>query len=125
MLLWAGLARYLKTNRYSHAVGCASVTLADGGRLAAFVRDEVQRHLAPLDYRVFPCVPFPHEQIERTQPAQLPPLSRGYLRAGARGCGEPAWDPRFGTADFPMLIAVDNVNRRFARHFALSPEQSA
>lgn len=125
MLLWAGLARYMKANRYSHAIGCASVTLADGGRLACFVRDEAQHHLVPLDYRVFPRVPFPHEQIERTQQAELPPLIRGYLRAGARVCGEPAWDPRFGTADFPMLIAVDNVNRRFARHFGLSPEQSA
>ena len=125
MLLWAGLARYMKTNRYSHAVGCASVTLADGGRLAAFVRDEAQRHLAPLDYRVFPRVPFPHEQIERAAPAELPPLIRGYLRAGARVCGEPAWDPQFGTADFPMLVTVDNVNRRFARHFELSPDRDA
>ncbi len=62
MLLWAGLARYMKANGYSHAIGCASVTLADGGRLASFVRDETQHHLAPLDYRVFPRVPFPHEQ---------------------------------------------------------------
>jgi putative hemolysin len=121
MLLWAGLARYMKANRYSHAVGCASVTLADGGRLAAFVRDEAQRHLAPLDYRVFPRLPFPHGQIERAPQGELPPLIRGYLRAGARVCGEPAWDPQFGTADFPMLVAVDNVNRRFARHFDLSP----
>lgn len=125
MLLWAGLARYMKANRYSHAIGCASVTLADGGRLAAFVRDEAQLHLAPLDYRVFPRVPFPHEQIERPPQGELPPLIRGYLRAGARVCGEPAWDPQFGTADFPMLVAVDNVNRRFARHFDLSPEQGA
>lgn len=125
MLLWAGLARYMRANRYSHAIGSASVTLADGGRLAAFVRDESERHLAPLDYRVFPHVPFPHERIERTPQTGLPPLIRGYLRAGAHVCGEPAWDPRFGTADFPMLIAVDNVNRRFARHFDLSPNQSA
>ena len=125
MLLWAGLARYMKANGYSHAIGCASVTLADGGRLASFVRDETQHHLAPLDYRVFPRVPFPYERIERAQEAELPPLIRGYLRAGARVCGEPAWDPRFGTADFPMLIAVDGVNRRFARHFALAPGQDA
>ena len=125
MLLWAGLARYMKANRLSHAVGCASVTLADGGRLAAFARDEAQRHLAPLDYRVFPRVPFPHEEIERPLQGELPPLIRGYLRAGARVCGEPAWDPQFGTADFPMLVAVDNVNRRFARHFDLSPDHAA
>lgn len=123
MLLWAGLARYMKANRHTHAIGCASTTLADGGRLAAFVRDAAQRHLASLDYRAFPRLPFPHERIERPQQAELPPLIRGYFRAGALVCGEPAWDPEFGTADFLMLIALDNVNRRFARHFALLPEQ--
>ncbi len=56
---------------------------------------------------------------------RLPLLIRGYLRAGARVCGEPARDPQFGTADFPMLVAVGNVNRRFARHFDLSPDQAA
>jgi putative hemolysin len=122
MLLWAGLARYMKANRYTHAVGCASVTLADGGGLAACVRDRVQSHLAPLDYRVFPRLPFPHEQLERPPHGELPPLMRGYLRAGASVCGEPAWDPQFGTADFPVLVALGNMNPRFARHFDLLPE---
>jgi putative hemolysin len=56
---------------------------------------------------------------------ELPRLTRGYLRASACVCGEPPWDPQFGAADFPMLVAVDNVNRRFARHFDLSPDHAA
>lgn len=119
LLLWAGLARYMDTNRYSHAVGCASTTLSDGGGLAAFVRDQAQLHLAPPEYRVFPHLPFPHAQIERPLQAELPPLIRGYFRAGASVCGEPAWDPQFQTADFLMLIALDSVNQRYARRFAL------
>lgn len=122
MLLWAGLARYMKSNGYTHAVGCASVTLADGGRLAAFVRDASLRQLAPLEYRAFPHLPFPHEHIERAAHAELPPLMRGYFRAGAVVCGEPAWDPEFGTADFLILIALGNVSLRFARHFALTAD---
>jgi len=57
--------------------------------------------------------------------AELSPLIRNHLRAGDRVCGEPARDPRFGTADFPMLVAVDNIDRRFARHFDLSPDHAA
>ncbi len=121
MLLWAGLARYMRQNQYSHAIGCASVTLADGGRLAASVRDRTQSNLSSPDYRVFPRLAFPHEQIERLVDAATPPLIRGYLLAGARVCGEPAWDPEFGTADFPMLLSLDQLNPRFARHFALRP----
>jgi putative hemolysin len=52
-------------------------------------------------------------------------LATDYLRAGALVGGEPAWDPEFGTADFLMLIAVDNVNERYARRFALAPEDTA
>jgi len=125
MLLWAGLARYMRANGYSHAMGCASVTLADGGRTAAFVRDEAQKHLAPVEYHAFPWVPFPHERIERPPHAELPPLLRGYFRAGARVCGEPAWDPDFGTADFLMLIGLDGVTTRYARHFALASNDTA
>jgi len=61
----------------------------------------------------------------RLPPSELPPLIRGHLRAGARVCGEPASDPQFGPADFPMLVAIDSVNRRFARHFDLSPDHAA
>ena len=57
--------------------------------------------------------------------AELSPLIRSHLRAGDRVCGEPAWDPQFGTADFPVLVAVDNIDRRFARHFDLSPDHAA
>ena len=119
LLLWAGLARYMEANRYSHAVGCASTPLSDGGGLAAFVRDQAQLHLSPAEYRVFPHLPFPHSQIERPRQADLPPLIRGYFRAGAYVCGEPAWDPQFETADFLMLIALDSVNQRYARRFAV------
>ena len=56
----------------------------------------------------------------RPPEADLPPLMRGYLRAGALVCGEPAWDPEFSTADFLMLIAMDNVSGRYARRFALA-----
>lgn len=124
MLLWAGLVRYMKMNGYTHAVGCASVPLADGGRLAAYVRDAALQHLVPLEYRAFPWLPFPHEAIERPVHADLPPLLRGYFRVGAMACGEPAWDPEFGTADLLVLIALANVNARYARHFDLAEAQA-
>ena len=67
------------------------------------------------------------DALEKRQLAQaeLPALIRGYQRAGACLHGAPAWDPRFSTADFPMLVAVDNADRRFAPHFDLSPDQAA
>jgi putative hemolysin len=119
MMLWAGLARYMKSNDYRYSVGCASAPLGDGGKQAAFVRDQTQRHLTPPEYRAFPRVAFPHAKIERAAHAELPALIKGYLRLGAQVCGEPAWDPAFNSADFLMLLEVGKINRRYAKHFDL------
>jgi putative hemolysin len=45
----------------------------------------------------------------------VPPLLRSYLGLGAWVCGEPAWDPDFGCADVPLLLALDRLDARFAR----------
>jgi len=124
LLLWAGLAHYMKVHGYRHLIGCASASLADGGMQAAGVRDQLQRHLADAEYRVFPRVPFPHERIERPAQVEMPPLIKGYLRVGARVCGEPAWDPDFNTADFLIWLSLDQLNPRYARHFDLLARQA-
>jgi putative hemolysin len=119
MMLWAGLAHYMKSNGYRHLIGCASVPLADGGGQAARLRDELQPHLVDAEYRVFPRLPFPHARIQRSATLDLPPLIKGYLRLGARVCGEPAWDPDFNSADYMLWLALDQLNPRYARHFDL------
>ena len=124
MLLWAGLAQYMRGNGYRHMVGCASAPLADGGAQAAALRDSLQAHLADPEYRVFPRVPFPHERFERAAQCEMPPLIRGYMRLGAQICGEPAWDPDFNTADFLVWLSLERLNPRYARHFDLMVDAS-
>jgi putative hemolysin len=124
LLLWAGLAQYMKSHGYRHLIGCASASLADGGMHAARLRDELQSHLTDAEYRVFPRLPFPHEKIERAATCEMPPLIKGYLRLGAGVCGEPAWDPDFNTADFLIWLPLDQLTARYARHFDLLARQS-
>ena len=79
-----------------------------------------ERHLAPVVYHVFPRCALPLAELERAGAgagAEPPPLIRGYLRAGAWVCGEPAWDPDFNAADFFLLLPLANVAPRYARHF--------
>lgn len=125
LLLWAGLAAYMKSGGYRHLIGCASATLSDGGRRAARLRDDLQNHLTEPEYRVFPLLPFPHQGIERATTDDMPPLIKGYLRLGARVCGEPAWDPDFNTADFLLWLSLDQLSPRYARHFDLLARSSA
>lgn len=120
-LLWAGLARFMRENRYDYLVGCASISMADGGHQAASLYHRLASgqasHLGPAEYRVFPRCPLPLAALRRDQAAETPPLIRAYLRAGAWICGEPAWDPDFNTADLPILLPMARLDNRYAKHF--------
>ncbi len=116
-LLWSGLARYMVAGNYRHLVGCASIGMADGGHAAANLYRGLGAHLAPIEYRVFPRHPLPIERLFDGRPAELPPLIKGYLRAGAWIGGEPAWDPDFNTADLLIMMPMARIGQRYARHF--------
>jgi putative hemolysin len=120
MLLWSGLAEFLRRGDYRSLFGCASVSLRDGGAAAAEVWRMVSGHLEePGLPRARPLHRYPVERLDSRLPARAPPLIKGYLKLGARVCGEPAWDPDFNTADFPVLGCTDHMDERYARHFGL------
>lgn len=117
-LLWAKLAEFMLGNGYEYLIGCASIGMADGGHNASnlFVQ-LIDDYIAPPEYRVFPRHPLPFERLVTGVKAEVPPLIKGYLRAGAHICGEPAWDPDFNTADLFMLLPMSRINQRYAKHF--------
>jgi putative hemolysin len=57
------------------------------------------------------------EHLRQDLDAPVPPLVKGYLRAGSYICGEPAWDPDFNTADLLIFLPMSRVNERYAKHF--------
>jgi putative hemolysin len=117
-LLWSGLARYMLRGGYGYLAGCASMSMADGGHGAAAAYERLRAaHLAPVEYRVFPRSLLPLDKLDSSGPAEPPPLLKGYLRAGAWICGEPAWDREFNTADFFVLLPFAQLAPRYARHF--------
>lgn len=116
-LLWAGLAKYMLDHEYDYLIGCASISMADGGHAAASMYRNLGEHMSPLEYRVFPRCPLPLDALNSDLPAELPPLIKGYLRAGAYVCGDPAWDPDFNTADLPIMMPMSRLDSRYAKHF--------
>ena len=118
-LLWSGLARYMLMHRYDFLMGCASIPLHQGTDTIASVWQSVaERHLSPPEWRVFPRLSFDSLDLAAgTTPEPLPPLLKGYLRLGAQICGEPAFDPAFNVADLFILLSLDRVSARYARHF--------
>ncbi len=116
-MLWAGLAKYMQMHNYEYMIGCGSISMADGGHSAANLYTQLQSHLAPAEYRVFPHCPLPLDALKNDTPVTCPPLIKGYLRLGAYICGEPAWDPDFNTADMLIMLPLSRINARYASHF--------
>jgi putative hemolysin len=116
-LLWGGLAHYMRQRGHEYLLGCASIGMKDGGHNAAGIYNALAEHMAPLEYRVFPRCPLPLARLEAVAKPELPPLLKGYLRAGSWVCGEPAWDPDFNTADLLLLMPMSRVTGRYSRHF--------
>jgi len=69
--------------------------------------------------QVKPLHRYPFERLNSTLPARLPPLIKGYMKLGATVCGEPAWDPDFNAADFPVMLDILNMDPRYRRHLGL------
>lgn len=116
--LWGGLAEYMVKNKHEYLIGCASISMKDGGHYAASVYNKIHKlYAAPAEYRVFPRCPLPLEALNHTLDVTIPPLIKGYLRLGAYIGGEPAWDPDFNTADLFIMLPISKLNERYAKHF--------
>jgi putative hemolysin len=123
--LWSGLADYIEKNGHDYVIGCASISMNDGGHYAASVYNKVHKlHAAPAEYRVFPHCRLPIEALNQDMDVIIPPLIKGYLRLGAYIAGEPAWDPDFNCADLFILLPVSRMNERYAKHFMRKTAQS-
>jgi putative hemolysin len=121
MLLWSGLADYMRREGCDFLVGCASMSLADGGHNAiAVYQSLLVKHAAPMEYRVTPHLPFPIHSLEPAAKPQVPPLIKGYMRSGAWLCGEPAWDPDFESADIFLMLPLANLDGRYAKHYGVA-----
>lgn len=117
-LLWMKLAEYMLKNNYGYLIGCASIPMQDGGYNAANLYMRLgNEYMAATEYKVVPRCRLPIENLINDEPAIMPPLIRGYLRAGAKVCGEPAWDMNFNSADLLLLLPMTQVSKRYHRHF--------
>lgn len=118
LALWGALVEFLLSNRLQGVLGCASVSMQDGGHNAASLWARLQcDHAAAPDHGATPHCPLPVWNLERDRAVEPPPLIRGYLRCGARLLGAPAWDADFNMADLPLLLNLADLPSRYRRHF--------
>ena len=127
-LLWRGIADYLALHDIGLMFGCASFPGIDPDAHAAALSYLHHVCLAP-DYQrpaVLPGKGIALERLprgsydERRALVQLPPLIKGYLRAGAR-FGDGAFvDREFNTIDVCVVMPVDLISERYAARFSVA-----
>lgn len=118
LALWGALAEFMVRNDLDTMIGCASISMRDGGHVAASLWEQLRKtHLAPIEWRVQPRLPLPVEELQHDLDVEAPALIKGYLRCGAKVLGAPAWDPDFNTADLPLMMRIADLPARYRKHF--------
>lgn len=123
--LWSGLAMHARNTGAERLIGCASVPFDPETQALSPLIEHLSHRAVAAELRARPLRPAPRDAHAPSGPAQLPPLLAAYLRIGALVCGEPCWDPLFGTADFLICVPVANLARRYARRFLRVEEEEA
>ncbi|MBC7958018.1 MAG: GNAT family N-acetyltransferase [Cytophagales bacterium] len=116
MALWRELGDYMLQQGMQSMIGCSSVSMSDGGELAARLWHRLKlTHLVAAERQVRPRRALPLPRIEDGVTAAVPALIKGYLRCGGKLLGPPAVDAAFNTADFPMMLQLQDMPARYSR----------
>ena len=125
-LLWRGLMAYFIRNSTDVMFGCGSLPGTDADALALQLSYLHHFHRAPEGMRVR-ALPklyvemnrMPKEAIDEKEGLRsLPPLIKGYVRAGSY-IGEGAViDKQFGTTDVLIYFPISRLDERWRSHFS-------
>jgi len=123
-LLWQGLAAHIVDNDIGLLFGCASLPGTDIAALAPQLAYLRANHLAPEALR---ATALPHRAADIPTDAAagdprrilqaLPPLLKGYLRAGASIGGGAVIDHEFNTVDVLVALPTEAITARYQRRY--------
>jgi putative hemolysin len=130
-MLWQGLAAYIVEHRIGLLFGCASLPGTDPAALAAqlaYLRDNHstphELWAEPLPYRAA-ATPGAVDYDPRATLQSLPPLLKGYLRAGACIGTGAVVDHDFNTTDVLVALRTDTIAARYQRRYDAVVERAA
>ena len=124
-LLWRGIWAYVQQHRIDVLIGCASFEGTDPDALVLplsalhhHARAPSCWQAGPLPGRMASSPLIPIESLDRRHAmALLPPLIKGYVRAGARFADGVVVDHRFATTDVFAVMPMAELERRYLGHF--------
>lgn len=127
-LLWHGISGYLHQYPTDVMIGCASLDGTDPKQLAMplsfmhhYARAPEQWRARALPERYVEMNRLSKETIDPKAALRvLPPLVKGYLRAGAYIGDGAVIDHEFGTTDVLIVFPVSAIKARYLQHFDIN-----
>lgn len=127
-LLWRGVMAYVARFNIDLMFGCASLAGTDPDALATSLSYLYHFHLLPPELRVrarpelfIEMNRMPKEAIDPKEALRaLPPLVKGYARAGAHIGDGAVIDRQFGTTDVFIYLPVAKIDTRYRSRFGKS-----
>lgn len=127
-LLWHGIAQYVALHNLDVMFGCASFEGTDPAKLSLPLSYLYHFHLTPPEWHVRA---LPDRYVEMNLMAKedvntreawrmLPPMIKGYLRAGCYIGDGAVVDQQFGTTDVLILFPVTQIAERYLTKFGSS-----
>ena len=125
-LLWQGIWNYVQGHGLDVMLGCASLEGTDPDALTLPLSYLHHFHRAPKAWRVR-ALPERYVEMnripagdidEREAMRTLPPLVKGYVRAGAYIGDGAVIDHQFNTTDVLIVLPVSGISERYVSHFA-------
>lgn len=124
-LLWQGIGDMVVANGIDYLVGTPSLPGTDATEHAAALSYMYHYYLAPeeirpasLDKNNVVIPPFNSENIDaKREFIKLPPLLKGYLRAGALIGDGVFVDHQFNTVDVVILLPIHAIDPRYQNHY--------
>ena len=133
-LLWRGIAEYINLTETRVLFGCASIKTEDEFESALLYRYFAEQGHMDLSLGVTPTKKFKFDNFSRSLDyvesvparfnqeaiaAMVPTLFSSYLRAGAKICGEPAYDRDFHCIDFLTILKIDELSPMFVKKYKI------
>ncbi len=134
-LMWQGLWAYVLENKIDVMFGCASFpgtnpqrwapSLAWLNENATISRHDLCSQRSSQSVRLADLTIGDASHDPRRALANLPPLLKGYLRAGAKIGPEAVIDHQFGTIDVLVVLKVADINPRYLAHYGTDASRFA
>ncbi len=125
-LLWHGIMHYVAHHKMDVMLGCASFETTDPTALDMPLSYLHYEHMTPENWYVrahaerhVEMQRLPREEVEfRKALRAMPPMIKGYIRAGCFIGDGAVVDKQFGTTDVLILFPVAEINERYSSKFS-------